>query len=67
MGKKLIIILGIVFPLIVNAQYRESEHNNLPDGVIAVSGPGSYGNPGSTYMLTNDITSDRSTRFLEKM
>jgi len=62
----LIVTLCMIFPLIVNAQYHESEHNNLPDGVIAVSGPGSYGNPGSTYMLTNDITSDRSTLFLGK-
>jgi hypothetical protein len=61
-----IIILCIVFPLFVNAQYRESEHINLPDGVIAVSGPGNYGNSGSTYMLSNDITSDRSTLFLGK-
>jgi len=66
MDKKLISILCIVFPLVVNAQYRESGHNNLPDGVIAVSGPGSYATPGSTYMLTNDITSNRSTLFLGK-
>ncbi len=62
----LISILCILFPLIVNAQYQESMHRKLPDGVIAVSGPGSYDNPGSTYMLTRDITSDRSTLFLGK-
>jgi hypothetical protein len=56
----------MIFPLMVNAQYRESEHKFLPDGVIAVSGPGYYGIPGSTYMLTRDITSDRSTLFLGK-
>ncbi len=61
-----ILTLCILFPLIVNAQYRESEHRDIPDGVIAVSGPGSYGKPGSTYMLTRDITSDRSTLFLGK-
>jgi len=56
----------MVFPLFVNAQYRESEHKEIPDGVIAVSGPGSYGKPGSTYMLSQDITCDRSTLFLGK-
>jgi hypothetical protein len=65
-NQKLIITLFMVFPVIVNAQYRESEHKEIPDGVIAVSGPGSYGKPGSTYMLTQDITSDRSTLFLGK-
>jgi len=65
-NQSLIIILCFVFPLLLNAQYRESEHKDLPEGVIAVSGPGSCGNPGSTYMLTRDITSERSTLFLGK-
>jgi len=62
--RTLLIMLCIVFPLFLNAQYQESEHRDLPDGVIAVSGPGNYGKAGSTYMLTKDITSDRSTLFL---
>ena len=62
----IVVTLCMIFPLMVNAQYRESEHKFLPDGVIAVSGPGYYGIPGSTYMLTRDITSDRSTLFLGK-
>ena len=61
-----LVTLCLMFPLILKAQYRESGHMPLPDGVIAVSGPGYYGNPGSTYMLTNDITCDRSTLFLGK-
>jgi len=61
-----ILIICLVFPLCVNAQYRESEHKEIPDGVIAVSGPGNYGKPGTTYMLTRDITSDKSTLFLGK-
>ena len=62
----LIITTGITFPSILNAQYQESEHLEIPDGVIAVSVPGNYGESGSTYMLTRDITSDRSTLFLGK-
>jgi len=64
LNQTLIIIIGIIFPSNLNAQYQESEHLDIPDGVRAVSGPGSYDNPGSTYMLTRDITSDRSTLFL---
>ena len=52
--------LCILFPLLVDAQYRETEHIDIPEGVIAVSGPGNYGKSGSTYMLTKDITSDLS-------
>ena len=62
----LISTLCILFPLLVDAQYREMEHMDIPEGVIAVSGPGNYGKSGSTYMLTKDITSDRSTLFLGK-
>jgi len=62
------VIIAVLFisHLTANAQYRESDHKKLPDGVMAVTAPGNYGNPGSTYMLTNDISSDRSTLFLGK-
>ena len=50
----------------VNAQYRISENKDLPDNVIPVSGPGNFDKPGSTYMLTKDITSNRSALFLGK-
>jgi len=61
-----IIPLVFLFPSLVNAQYRESEHKDVPDGVIPVSGPGSFSKAGSTYMLTRDISCDRSTLFLGK-
>ena len=47
-------------------QYAPVEHKDLPDGVIPVQDPGSYDQPGATYMLTGDITSDRSAIFLGK-
>lgn len=58
-----IFTLGTVM---LNAQYRATAHQDLPEGVIAVNGPGSYGEAGTTYMLTRDISSDRSTIFLGK-
>jgi len=61
-----IISLVCIFPSIVNAQYREAEHKDLRNGIVAVSGPGSYGDPGTTYMLTQDISCGRSTLFLGK-
>ncbi len=47
-------------------QYAPVEHKDLPDGVIPVQDPGSFGQPGATYMLTRDISSDRSAIFLGK-
>ena len=47
-------------------QFVPVDHKDLPDGVLPVEGPGSYDQPGATYMLTRDITSERSTIFLGK-
>lgn len=64
--QSLVVCLTMIFPLFVEAQYRETEHRKIPEGVIAVSGPGNYGKPGSTYMLTRDISCESSTLFLGK-
>ena len=61
-----IISLGILSTSNVNAQYRETEHMDIPDGVVTVSAPGYYGDPGTTYMLSRDISCERSTLFLGK-
>ena len=61
-----IIAVLFMFHLSANAQYREADHKKLPDGVIVVTSPGNYGEPGTTYMLTQNISSDRSTLFLGK-
>ncbi len=57
------IILGCFY---LNAQYRQTTPAELPEGVVAVEGPGSYGEAGTTYMLSGDISCDRSTLFLGK-
>lgn len=48
------------------AQYHETSHRPLPEGVVAVSEPGSYAVPGTTYMLTKDISSPMTSVFLGK-
>jgi hypothetical protein len=50
----------------LHAQYRQPEHNVISEGVIPVTGPGSYGRAGATYMLQNDISCNRSAIFLGK-
>ncbi len=66
--KSSLIALFIItlFLIDLSGQFVQVEHKGLPDGVIPVDGPGSYDQPGSTYLLTGDITSIRSTIFLGK-
>ena len=52
--------------LTADAQYKPTKHRSPLPGEIPVSKPGSYSEPGRTYILTNDITSDRSALFLGK-
>lgn len=47
-------------------QYIPSAHKPVPEGVIPVVHPGSYSQPGATYMLTRDISGARSPVFLGK-
>jgi len=49
-----------------HGQFADYGHKALPEGVKEISGPGYYGKEGTTYMLTQDITSDKSTIFLGK-
>tara|TARA_Y100001980_G_C14556916_1_gene353705 strand:- start:130705 stop:132915 length:2211 start_codon:yes stop_codon:yes gene_type:complete len=51
---------------IVYGQYRDQSHSVLPENAVAVDKPGYYGSPGTHYMLTQDISSDRSAIFLGK-
>jgi len=46
--------------------WHQVEHKPVPDGCIPVSEPGSYAEPGKTYVLTRDISSPRSAIFLGK-
>ncbi|HEX5024665.1 MAG TPA: hypothetical protein VFV68_05305, partial [Agriterribacter sp.] len=54
------------FTMSASAQYKASPHREPQAGEIPVSKPGSYGEAGRTYILTNDISSDKSTVFLGK-
>jgi len=67
---KLHFITIVIFSSLVSeglsAQYRQQYHKPLPDGGIAVSQPGICDREGATYVLTQDITSEKSTLFLGK-
>ena len=52
------------FGLQVFAQYHPVKHHEVTGDEIAVNKAGSYGKQGTTYVLTNDITSEKSTIFL---
>ncbi len=58
----------IMLPIVPDlyGQYQEYKHKKLPAGVVPVSGPGSYDRPGTTYMLTQNISDMRSAVFLGK-
>jgi hypothetical protein len=60
----LVLFSGLITNAI--AQYTQPEHKTAAEGVIPVTGPGNYERPGCTYMLLNDISSDRSVLFLGK-
>jgi len=48
------------------SQYHQYAHRKISGNEIAVTGPGYYLKPGTTYVLANDITSAKSTVFLGK-
>ena len=66
----LILIWALSFfylsPNPVLAQYKQPVHRAPAKGEIPVTEPGSYDKPGTTYILTNDISSPRSVLFLGK-
>jgi hypothetical protein len=66
-------ILTIIPPLVIYclsisafAQYHATGHQQISGSEILVTGPGSYSIPGTTYRLTNDVTSAKTTIFLGK-
>lgn len=48
------------------AQFKQTPPRALKPGEVAVTGPGNYGVPGTTYVLMNDVSSPRSAIFLGK-
>jgi len=51
---------------VTSGQFDLAAHKKADQNVVSVTGPGSYGSAGTTYMLANDITSSRTTIFLGK-
>ena len=48
------------------AQYRPAIHKKISGNEVPVTAAGNYANPGTTYVLANDITSGTSSIFLGK-
>ncbi len=46
------------------AEFRQSGHYPVPDGAVAVDGPGCFDQPGVTYVLTGNVSSPASGIFL---
>ena len=66
---KRIFSVKIILPLLFTAMLALSATTNaedLPKGIIPISKPGSYGQAGAVYKLTNDIVSEKSAIFLGK-
>ena len=54
------------FPFSAIAQYKSTPHVAAPENVVPISKPGTYAEPGTTYMLINDISSPTTALFLGK-
>ncbi len=63
-GLLLLLFLFLAHPSF--GQYEQVKHRPLKAGEIPVDGPGNYGEPGATYVLTKDIRSETSALFLGK-
>jgi hypothetical protein len=59
-------IIGLVWPFESEGQYAQVAHRIPSAGEIPVTAEGSYDIPGTTYVLMNDITSQKSAVFLGK-
>lgn len=59
-----VLLPSLIMALTTAAQQEPVTHRSLAPGEIPVSKPGYYGEPGRTYVLTNDIVSERSAIFL---
>src|SRR5690349_11232377 len=60
------ILVFLVSVTLCAAQYRDVKPAPLTGNEVPVTTPGSYAVPGTTYRLTNDITSAGSAIFLGK-
>ena len=62
----LIFLQTLLMPPRVYAQYTKYDHRALTENAVAIDQSGYYGKEGTTYMMTQNITSDRSAIFLGK-
>jgi hypothetical protein len=66
MGKVIIFLTVIFFTSNCFAQYKAVDHRKISGREIPVKNAGNFAEAGVTYVLTNDISSEKSTLFLGK-
>jgi len=66
MNKIIAVLSGLVLSSNCFSQYHPVMHRSISGNEVPVSSSGNYARAGTTYVLANDITSDRSTLFLGK-
>lgn len=66
MSAALFFLLYLCMPALVLGQYNPVQSRELKANEIGISAPGFYGKAGATYVLTQNISSDRSAIFLGK-
>jgi hypothetical protein len=60
----LVLVFTAVFSSAAHGAYKQTPHEPLAEGAIAVTKPGNLAKPGATYQLMNDITCERTALFL---
>jgi hypothetical protein len=66
MHKIIFLPLGLIIISPCFSQYHPVEHRSISGKEVPVVSPGNYSQTGTTYVLTKNITSERSTIFLGK-
>jgi hypothetical protein len=66
MHKFITLLIGLIFTSASFSQYHPENHRKISGNEVPVFTPGSYAKPGTTYVLANDIISERSAIFLGK-
>ena len=62
----IVLLPGLILTLPGFSQYHPTDHRKISGREVPVLSPGNYAQAGTTYVLTKDITSERSAIFLGK-
>ena len=59
-----VLMMIVAFDRQATAEYKATEPKPLPAGAVAVTGPGNCDKPGTTYVLTQDVSGPTTPIFL---